>query len=246
VRWQRKGVVQRHRIYDSTEGKRGDTQDGVYDLTRDELVLYTHIFTATRRHVLLARFEAYAWAPQGLAYLLHDNDVQSDNDASDGGEGGEGEEGDGEREEKETKEKETKEKRERREKRGKKGEKSDGDAEDFNLAEAVLRLVKLQRPQPKDGIGLEVETVALGGKSSGTSGLAITSVTIPPHVIEKLLFYGLPDNEPAEVCPGNRLLAVNGTIACNRPVLHVRGLLDTATLAASAHAAHTKRSGVCI
>ena len=152
-------------------------------------------------------------------------------------------------EEKEEKEKETKEKRERgekREKREKKGEKSDGDAEDFNLAEAVLRLVKLQRPQPKDGIGLEVETVALGGKSSGTSGLAITSVTIPPHVIEKLLFYGLPDNEPAEVRPGNLLLAVNGTIACNRPVLHVRGLLDTATLAASAHAAHTKRSGVCI
>jgi hypothetical protein len=63
---------------------------------------------------------------------------------------------------------------------GKEGEKSDGDAEDFNLAEAVLRLVKLQRPQPKDGISLEVETVALGGKSSGTSGLAITSVTIPP------------------------------------------------------------------
>ena len=89
-------MVQRHRIYDSTEGKRGDTQDGVYDLTRDELVLYTHIFTATRRHVLLARFEAYAWAPQGLAYLLHDNDVQSDNDANDRGEGGEGEEGDGE------------------------------------------------------------------------------------------------------------------------------------------------------
>jgi hypothetical protein len=73
--------------------------------------------------------------------------------------------------------------------------------------------------KPKDGVGLEVETVALVDKSSGTSGLVITSVTMQPHTVEKLLFYGLPDNEPAdsEVRPGDRLLPVNGTIVCNRP-----------------------------
>ncbi len=119
----------------------------------------------------------------------------------------------------------------------------------------MLGLVELQRPQPKDddgecplargdtilavvlqtmskdGVGLEVETVAIGGTGicSGTSGLVIASVTMPPHVVEKLLFYGLPHNEPAEVRPSDRLLAVNGTIVCNRPVLHVQGLLDRAS-----------------
>jgi hypothetical protein len=79
---------------------------------------------------------------------------------------------------------------------------------------------------PTDGVGLEVESVALGGKSSGTSGLVITAVTMPDYVVEKLQFFGLPDSEPATIRPGDRLLAANGTILCNRPVLHVRGLLD--------------------
>ncbi len=76
------------------------------------------------------------------------------------------------------------------------------------------------------GVGLEVEPMALGGKNTGTSGLQITNVTMPDNIVKKLQFYGLPDNEPAEIRKGDRLLAVNGTIVCGRPVLHMRGLLD--------------------